>query len=102
MKCPTCGEVNEGGYRFCRVCGRPMGEEQAADPPAAAIRGPSPSVGGKATAKVASVPSAPSSFRLVGTSGLLSNRTFNITAKGLIVGRDQSKCQIVLADDQIS
>ncbi len=33
---------------------------------------------------------------------MLSGRTFNITAKGLIVGRDQTKCQIVLADDQVS
>jgi ABC-type multidrug transport system ATPase subunit/pSer/pThr/pTyr-binding forkhead associated (FHA) protein len=39
---------------------------------------------------------------LVATSGLLSGRTFHITSKGLIVGRDQTKCQIVLADDQIS
>ncbi len=47
-------------------------------------------------------PSARSAFRLVATSGLLSGRTFSITSKGLIVGRDQTKCQIVLADDQIS
>ena len=47
-------------------------------------------------------PAARPAFRLVATSGLLSGRTFNITSKGLIVGRDQSKCQIVLADDQIS
>jgi pSer/pThr/pTyr-binding forkhead associated (FHA) protein len=79
-----------------------MGEEQAAGPPAAMPRAPSRGSESPATVKVASVPSAPTAFRLVGTSGLLSNRTFSITAKGLIVGRDQTKCQIVLADDQIS
>jgi ABC-type multidrug transport system ATPase subunit/pSer/pThr/pTyr-binding forkhead associated (FHA) protein len=41
-------------------------------------------------------------YRLVATSGLLSGRTFNITSKGLVIGRDQSKCQVVLVDDQIS
>ena len=55
-----------------------------------------------ATVAVPAPPSAPPAFRLVATSGLLSGRTFNITSKGLIVGRDQTKCQIVLADDQIS
>ena len=55
-----------------------------------------------AAVPVVSPPSAPTAFRLVATSGLLSGRTFNITSKGLMVGRDQTKCQIVLADDQIS
>ncbi len=50
----------------------------------------------------AGAPAAPQAFRLVGTSGMLSGRTFNITSKGLIVGRDSSKAQIVLADDQVS
>ena len=49
MKCPTCGEVNEGGYRFCRVCGHPLSVEEVeshgghAHPNPAAARKPSPS-----------------------------------------------------------
>jgi ABC-type multidrug transport system ATPase subunit/pSer/pThr/pTyr-binding forkhead associated (FHA) protein len=97
MKCPTCGEVNEAGYVFCRVCGRSMSAEEASGPTG-------PRRGGEpvAAVAVAAPPSAPPTIRLIGTSGLLSSRTFNITSKGLIVGRDQTKCQIVLADDQIS
>jgi ABC-type multidrug transport system ATPase subunit/pSer/pThr/pTyr-binding forkhead associated (FHA) protein len=100
MKCPTCGEVNEPGYRFCRVCGHPLSVEQD-DIPTAAI--PKPRVPVEdATVAVPPPPPAPPTFRLVATSGLLSGRTFSITTKGLNVGRDQTKCQIVLADDQIS
>jgi len=102
MKCPTCGEVNEGGYRFCRVCGHPLSVEPEVGPPVASPPGPSRREEPIATMVVAPPPSAPPAFRLVGTSGFLSGRTFSITPKGLIVGRDQSKCQIVLADDQIS
>ena len=102
MKCPTCGEVNEAGYRFCRVCGHPLSAEQAAGPTVAMPTGPSRGEEPVATVAVAPPPSAPPAFRLVATSGLLSGRTFSITSKGLIVGRDQTKCQIVLADDQIS
>ncbi len=101
MKCPTCGEINEAGYRFCRVCGRAMGEEDAgptvaAPPPPRRIAQPPAAVGAMAP------PAGPPAFRLVGTVGMLSGRNFNITAKGLTVGRDQTKCQIVLADDQVS
>ena len=100
MKCPTCGEINETGYRFCRVCGRPLSPEQTngstvpSRPPGrdAAIS-PVPLV---------ARPSTPATFQLVATSGLLSGRTFSITSRELIVGRDQTKCQVVLADDQIS
>ncbi|MFZ0960669.1 MAG: FHA domain-containing protein [Terriglobia bacterium] len=102
MKCPTCGEVNEGGYRFCRVCGRVLSVEQEAIPTMAIPVGPSRGQEAVATAVVSPPPAAPPAFRLVATSGLLSGRTFNITAKGLVVGRDQTKCQIILADDQIS
>ncbi len=100
MKCPTCGEVNEPGYRFCRVCGHPLIVEQDDIPTGAMPKPPVPVV--DATVSVPPSPSAPPTFRLVATSGLLSGRTFNITSKGLNVGRDQTKCQIVLPDDQIS
>jgi ABC-type multidrug transport system ATPase subunit len=76
--------------------------EQAAGPAPAMPAGPRRGEEPVATVKVATLPSAPAAFRLVGTSGFLSGRTFSITSKGLIVGRDQTKCQIVLADDQIS
>jgi ABC-type multidrug transport system ATPase subunit/pSer/pThr/pTyr-binding forkhead associated (FHA) protein len=65
---------------------------------------PKPGSGVKTNPSVSTV--APASdtlaYRLVATSGILSGRTFNITTKGLSVGRDQSKCQVVLIDDQIS
>ncbi|MGO8790169.1 MAG: FHA domain-containing protein [Terriglobia bacterium] len=57
---------------------------------------------GVATVAVDTPTPAPAAFRLLGTAGLLSGRTFSITTKGLVVGRDQNKCQIILADDQIS
>ena len=91
MKCPTCGEVNEAGFRFCRVCGHPLSVEQAAGPTVAMPTGPSRGEESVATVAVAAPPSAPPAFRLVGTSGLLSGRTFSITSKGLIVGRDQTQ-----------
>ncbi len=100
MKCPTCGEVNEAGYRFCRVCGHPLSVQQDDIPTGAMPKPPVPAV--EATVAVPPPASAPPAFRLVATSGLLSGRNFNITSKGLNVGRDQTKCQIVLADDQIS
>lgn len=102
MRCQSCGEENAAGFRFCQVCGHPLVVERATAP----VRGaPTGARGGdQAPTTVAPNPSpaAPPSFRLVGTSGLLSGRTFSITPKGLIVGRDSTKCQIVLADDQIS
>jgi ABC-type multidrug transport system ATPase subunit/pSer/pThr/pTyr-binding forkhead associated (FHA) protein len=68
---------------------------------------PMPKTPGRSEESVATVaapapPPAPAAFRLVAISGLLSGRTFSITPKGLTVGRDQTKCQIVLVDDQIS
>ncbi len=101
MRCPTCGEVNEGGYRFCRACGHAITMEESI---AAGGGVPKPTSGIKTTPSVATV--APASealaYRLVATSGILSGRNFNITATRLTVGRDQSKCQVVLIDDQIS
>jgi ABC transport system ATP-binding/permease protein len=102
MKCPACGEVNEAGYQFCRVCGHAMSTEQEGPTTVSPPPAPHRVRGGASTVKVESLPSTPPAFRLVATSGLLSGRTFSITSKGLIVGRDQSKCQIVLADDQVS
>ncbi|MGA2983778.1 MAG: FHA domain-containing protein [Terriglobia bacterium] len=102
MKCPTCGEVNEGGYQFCRVCGHPLGVEEAAGHTGAMPTSPSRAQASVSTVKAATISPTSRAFRLVATSGLLSGRTFSITSKGLMVGRDQTKCQIVLADDQIS
>ena len=103
MKCVVCGEVNEEGYRFCRVCGHTMDEpDQAAETVAMAVD-PVPSQAATPTTVAASPsPSAPPAFRLVATSGLLSGRTFSITPKGLTLGRDHGNCQVVLADDQVS
>jgi ABC-type multidrug transport system ATPase subunit/pSer/pThr/pTyr-binding forkhead associated (FHA) protein len=102
MKCSVCGEVNEAGYRFCRVCGHPLSVAEEAAPTVAIA--PSPGQGEEAIPTVAvSTPSAaPPVFRLVATSGLLSGRTFSITSKGLTIGRDHANCQVVLADDQVS
>ena len=102
MKCPTCGEVNEGGYRFCRVCGHPLSVEPEAGPTAAMPTAMSRGEESIATVALPTSSSSPPAYRLIAISGLLSGRTFSITSKGLIVGRDQTKCQIVLADDQIS
>ncbi len=84
------------GLRPSPECGEPDATTVAMSPDPSREEKPSD------RPRLATPPSAPSAFRLVATSGLLSGRTFSITAKGLIVGRDQTKCQIVLADDQIS
>ena len=100
MECPTCGEVNEGGYQFCRVCGHPLSVENDLN---LTVEAPRKGGGAGTVPAIVSVAAPPgTAFRLVATSGLLSGRTFSITSKGLMVGRDQSKCQIVLPDDQIS
>jgi len=102
MKCPVCGELNEEGYRFCRVCGHTLGAAGEAGPTVAMPAGSVPSDDAISTVAMDAPPSAPSAFRLVATSGLLSGRNFSITSKGLNIGRDHSNCQIVLADDQVS
>ena len=102
MKCSVCGEVNEAGYRFCRVCGHPLNAVEEAGPTVALPVGPSPGEEAVPTLAVSTPPAAPPAFRLVATSGLLSGRTFSITSKGLTIGRDHTNCQVVLADDQVS
>ena len=90
------------GIRFCRVCGRPLLVGQTDHSPATTPTSPRGKGQPAATIPFVARPSTSAAFRLIATSGLLSGRTFSITSKGLIVGRDQTKCQIVLADDQIS
>lgn len=101
MKCPGCGENNEEGFRFCRGCGRALPVAESAEatmaisPPPTAAR-PTPTVG------VPPAREAPPTYKLLATSGLLSGRTFTITAKGLVIGRDPANCQVVVADDEVS
>src|ERR1017187_7719536 len=102
IKCSVCGEVNEAGYRFCRVCGHTLSAAEEPGPTMAMPTGPSRGEETVPTVAVAHPPSAASSFRLAATSGLLSGRTFTITSKGLVIGRDPNNCQVVLADDQVS
>jgi len=98
MNCPVCGELNEEGYRFCRACGGrlPVAEDAAAT---------QVSIAAPASAVVPLAPPSqpsPRAYRLVATSGLLSGRTFNIGPRGVVIGRDPTNCQVVLADDEIS
>ncbi len=102
MKCSGCGEVNEAGYRFCRVCGHPLSAAEEAAATVAIPVGPSPSEEAAPTVAVSTPSAAPPAFRLLATSGLLSGRNFSITSKGLTIGRDHTNCQVVLADDQVS
>ncbi len=102
MKCPVCGEVNEEGYRFCRVCGHALGAAEEAIPTIAVSVDSGSSEEETPTVALETPASPPSAFRLVATSGPLSGRTFTITPKGLTLGRDHANCQVVLADDQVS
>src|SRR5690242_9566414 len=103
MKCPRCGEKNEEGFSFCRSCGGPLPVAENISAHAATS---TPSPLGPTT--VTTPPSAPDqseylpNYRFVATAGLLSGRTFTIDEKGLIIGRDPSTCQVVIADDEIS
>jgi len=95
MKCSTCGEIVEDGFRFCSNCGTAMAEPEP-QPPVIAVVPPPPSE----TPILAAEP--PPAFKLVATAGLLRGRTFTIGPKGLLIGRDPANCQVVLADDEIS
>ncbi|MBZ5516028.1 MAG: FHA domain-containing protein, partial [Acidobacteriia bacterium] len=100
MRCPSCGETNEAGFRFCRNCGTTLPEPE---PPSETAAIPKPAVAGPETMAVAfRAPEAAVAHRLVATGGLLTGRTFTITPKGLLIGRDPSTCQVVIADDEIS
>ncbi len=94
--CPGCGEANDEGYRFCRSCGRAL-PSAAAPPPLSAV---SPEASATAGSPPTSEP--PPTYRLVGTAGLLSGRTFTIVPAGLTIGRDPVHCRVVVADDEIS
>lgn len=95
MRCPRCGEENEEGFAFCPNCGAPI--ETPQDFSAAAtvdLPAPSPPV----PLPLDETPT----FKLLATAGLLSGRNYTIGPKGLLIGRDPSGCQVVLADDEIS
>lgn len=105
MRCPRCGEKNEDGFRFCRSCGGTLPVSEDASATAALhVEEQAPSL----SAPVPAPPSAPDeseplpNYKLVATAGLLSGRTFTIDEKGLIIGRDPSTCQVVVADDEVS
>ncbi len=103
MTCPRCGETNEEGFRFCRICGSALPEAEAglaASAYAPAAVTPPPAA--KATIQVPPPREVPSANRLVALAGLLTNRTFTIGPKGLMIGRDPSRCQVIIADDEIS
>src|SRR5215467_16313279 len=102
MRCPSCGEPNEEGYQFCRVCGHTLSGPPAAPRNTSATVKPGSSVTTAPAVPTVATAVGVASYRLVATGGFLSGRTFTVAAKGVTVGRDQTKCQIVLADDQIS
>jgi len=100
MRCPGCGEINEVGFRFCRNCGCTLPELES-PPPVTSLAQP-PAVE-PPPAKPPAPPAAPAkAYRLVAMGGLLSGRTFTVGPKGLLIGRDPSTCQVVVADDEIS
>lgn len=95
MTCPRCGEKIEEGFAFCQSCGSPI--EQPADINAAAtVDLPAPP-----QPVLPAIDKTPA-YKLIATAGLLSGRTYTISSKGLLIGRDPSSCQVILADDEIS
>jgi ABC-type multidrug transport system ATPase subunit/pSer/pThr/pTyr-binding forkhead associated (FHA) protein len=100
MRCPGCGENNDADYRFCRNCGRamPAPEDQSPDTATAAV----PALDSSPTQAISPPVQSTQRYRLVATQGLLAGRTFTLTPKGLLIGRDPGNCQVVVADDEIS
>jgi len=99
MNCPACGEPNEEGYRFCRICGGALSPRtDPAEPRDDAAQLTAPG----AAPPEAPRRSSPLTYRLAATSGLLSGRTFSLGPRGLIIGRDPANCQVVVADDEVS
>jgi ABC-type multidrug transport system ATPase subunit/pSer/pThr/pTyr-binding forkhead associated (FHA) protein len=102
MRCPRCGEKNDEGFKFCRGCGGPLPVADEAEAASALAETTS------TTPPESQPPLAPAEseietiYKLVATAGLLSGRTFTIDAKGLMIGRDPSSCQVVVADDEVS
>ena len=90
MKCPQCGEINPQGFKFCRACGGGL------------RGGPPPKSGSPAPPAAKSRREGKPDFQLVATQGPLSGRQFKIGAKGLTIGRDPQKCQVVIPDEQVS
>lgn len=104
MRCPRCGEKNEEGFRFCRSCGGSLpGPEDASATAAGDMAAhASPSPPDRAAPLVSDQSDFLPNYKLVATGGLLSGRTFTVDEKGLIIGRDPSTCQVVVADDEVS
>ena len=100
MRCPGCGENNDADYRFCRNCGRamPAPEDQPAGEATVAVPAPD----SFPTQAISPPAESIQRYRLVATEGLLAGRTFTLTPKGLLIGRDPVNCQVVVADDEIS
>ncbi|MBI1941011.1 MAG: FHA domain-containing protein, partial [Acidobacteria bacterium] len=100
MRCPGCGENNDAEFHFCRNCGRALSGAESAS-------GIEPSVSAPAgdpfaTQAVPPPREALQKLRLIVTAGLLAGRTFTVSPKGLLIGRDPVSCQVVVADDEIS
>ncbi len=110
MRCPSCGEVNEGNFQFCANCGAVIPEPDTKAPVIAVVSPPPRELSILAEDSgphpVAAPPAEPVSpapvHKLIATSGLLSGRAFTIGPQGLLIGRDPANCQVVVADDEIS
>jgi ABC transport system ATP-binding/permease protein len=104
MRCPRCGEKNEEGFRFCRSCGGPLPAPEDSSATAAINVADEvlPSTPVSAEPSASDQPEYLPNYKLVATGGLLSGRTFTIDEKGLVIGRDPSTCQVVVADDEVS
>lgn len=105
MRCPSCGEFNEADFAFCRNCGRALNPAEEGEAATIALEPSQRPVQVPQQPEAEPVPVPPAArpaFKLVSSSGLLSGRTFTIGPKGLIIGRDPTNCQVVIADDEVS